>query len=338
MHEQHPYRAIIPPIPDGETRPLWSVMIPTYNCARYLKETLASVLAQDPGSDVMQIEVIDDHSTKDNPAAVVAELGRDRITFYQQPKNVGHIKNFQTCLERSRGRLVHLLHGDDCVQDGFYQKLQRAFAENPEIGAAFCRHIYMDEHSNWQDISWLEQPDSGILNNWLERIAVQQRIQTPSIVVRRDIYERLGIFDSRLLCAEDWEMWVRIAANYPIWYEVEPLALYRIHSNSNTGRHTNAGKNIRYIRRAINLNKEYLPNNCAEKVTKSALNNYAFYALDEAKKLAINGNIHDALSNIKEALRCCSSFKVIRRSVKLITLVLYQMMMSGESQAESTNT
>ena len=50
----------IPPLPDGESRPRWSVMIPTYNCAALLRQTLESVLAQDPGPEVMQIEVIDD--------------------------------------------------------------------------------------------------------------------------------------------------------------------------------------------------------------------------------------------------------------------------------------
>lgn len=81
MTEQHPYRATIPPVPDGTPRPLWSVMIPTYNCAKYLRETLASVLVQDPGPDVMQIEVVDDHSTKDDPEAVVKELAGDRYTY-----------------------------------------------------------------------------------------------------------------------------------------------------------------------------------------------------------------------------------------------------------------
>ncbi len=75
MSDRIPYHPPIPPVPDGEHRPLWSVMIPTYNCAKYLRETLLSVLAQDPGAEVMQIEVIDDCST-DNPAAVVEEVGR----------------------------------------------------------------------------------------------------------------------------------------------------------------------------------------------------------------------------------------------------------------------
>ena len=192
MNTSNSYRATIPPVPEGVQRPLWSVMIPTYNCANYLRETLASVLAQDLGSEIMQIEVVDDFSTKDDPKAVVEELGKGRVSFYQQPENVGHVKNFETCLKRSRGQLVHLLHGDDCVKQGFYRKLQLAFEENPEIGSAFCRPIIMDENSHSLGTWKLEEPESGILSNWLERIAVDQCIQTPSIVVRRDVYEKLG--------------------------------------------------------------------------------------------------------------------------------------------------
>ncbi|HZY25562.1 MAG TPA: glycosyltransferase, partial [Bacteroidales bacterium] len=76
-------------------------MIPTYNCAHYLRETIASVLAQDPGPEIMQIEVVDDHSTRDDPEVVVKELAGDRVGFYRQSQNVGYIKNFETCLQRS---------------------------------------------------------------------------------------------------------------------------------------------------------------------------------------------------------------------------------------------
>lgn len=338
MNGQHPYRATTAPVPQDTPRPLWSVMIPTYNCAGYLRETLASVLSQDPGPEIMQIEVIDDRSTRDDPASVVEELGRGRVGFYQQPKNLGYIRNFETCLQRSRGKLIHLLHGDDCVRDGFYRKLQRGFDENPEIGAAFCRHIHMDMQSHWTHISWLEQPESGILDNWLERIAVQQRIQTPSIVVRRDVYERLGGFDCRLSCwGEDWEMWVRIAACYPVWYEVEPLALYRTSSASLTGRSVRTGENIRDFRKAISIVKEYLPSEGADKLTKTALKNYAFYALNSASELAKAGDPHAAMNQIREALRCCSSFKIMQSSLKLSTRVLYLMMMLDSRRTQPTS-
>ena len=318
MPERHLYRSTILPVPKGIPRPLWSVMIPTYNCAAYLRETLASVLSQAPGSEVMQIEVIDDHSTKDNPEAIVRELAGDRVSFYHQPENVGYIRNFETCLQRSRGKIIHLLHGDDRVLPGFYHKLQRGFADHPEVGAAFCRHIHTDEQGNWTALSSLEQPKSGILPNWLEQIAVQQRIQAPSIVVRREVYERLGGFDRRMTCwGEDWEMWVRIALDYPIWYEVEPLALYRRSSTSLTGASVRTGKNIQDFRQAINIVHDYLPPEKRNQLSKAALKNYADYALNTATTFIEEDDLAAAGSQIREALRCQSSLKTIYRSLKL---------------------
>jgi glycosyltransferase involved in cell wall biosynthesis len=319
MNEQHPYRATIPPVPERVSRPLWSVMIPTYNCANYLREALASVLVQDPGSEVMQIEVIDDCSTQDNPAEMVEELGRGRVSFFQQSRNVGHIKNFQTCLERSQGKLIHLLHGDDCVLDGFYRKLQRGFDEKPEIGAAFCRHIFMDELGHWQAISWLEQPETGILKDWLERIAVEQRIQTPSIVVRREVYEKLGTFDSRLSWTEDWEMWVRIAAHYNFWYEVEPLALYRIHSNSSSERHISTGENIRDLHRAIRIFQSYLPPATAGGLVNKAKENWALEVIRQVTpEMLARGNLNAATLQIREVTKLSLSLEVIKELFPLL--------------------
>lgn len=323
MEKKSFHSATILPITDEGKRPIWSVMIPTYNCANYLRETLASVLAQDPGADVMQIEVVDDHSTKDDPKAVVEELGKGRVGFYQQPQNVGYIKNFETCLQRSHGRLVHLLHGDDRILYGFYSKMQEAFEKNPDIGAAFCRHMYMDEHSNWLSITELEQPESGVLNNWLERMASRQIIQTPAIVVSRDVYEKLGAFDHRITCnGEDWEMWVRIASHYSVWYETEPLALYRIHSKSLSGNAMRTGQNIRDLRTVIEIIKQYLPEEKSEKISRDARNFYAFEALHYARNFIWNRDFPAASNQIQEALKCSLSVDVIIASLKVYARLL----------------
>jgi glycosyltransferase involved in cell wall biosynthesis len=318
MNNQPSHRAIIPNVSHGATRPLWSVMIPTYNCAQYLRETLSSVLAQDPGVELMQIEVVDDHSTKDDPEAVVRELGRDRVRFYQQPHNVGHTKNFEVCLERAQGHLVHLLHGDDFVLPGFYARLQAGFDAHPEVGAAFCRHIYMNEAGEQQGLSWLEQPESGILTNWLERIAVQQRIQTPSIVVRRSVYEQLGGFDQRIRYSEDWEMWVRIAAQYPVWYEPEPLASYRLQSLSWGGRPKRTGENIQDIRQTIEIIQDYLTPQSAKQLSKTALSNYASYALSTAQEFMTYGDTQSAICQIREAIKCSFSYPTLKSALKLM--------------------
>ena len=73
------------------------------------------MLEQDPGLHEMQIEVVDDASTLDDPETVVREIGKGRVNFFRQSRNVGHTKNFETCLRRARGKVVHLLHGDDYV-------------------------------------------------------------------------------------------------------------------------------------------------------------------------------------------------------------------------------
>jgi len=334
MSQPGPWRTRLAPVPAGTRRPRWSVMIPTYNCATYLRETLTSVLRQDPGPDLMQIEVVDDCSTLDEPEAVVAELGRGRVAFYRRPENGGHIANFQTCLQRSRGYLIHLLHGDDAVRDGFYDKLQRGFDARPEIGAAFCRQILTDEHGHWHWLSPLERHESGVLEHWLPRIAVRQLIQTPAIVVRREVYETLGMFDRRLSWVEDWEMWTRIAAHYPVWYEVEPLALYRMHSASNSSKHMRSGENLRDVRRAVAIIRDYLPAELAPAISRRSL---AFWASDALANrvpgMVLRGELRVALVQVREALRCSRSPRVLALFVGLLPAITRLALRRGGEHA-----
>jgi glycosyltransferase involved in cell wall biosynthesis len=317
MPDAHPHRAPVPPVPDGGARPLWSVMIPTYHCARYLTETLRNVLAQAPGPELMQIEVVDDHSTADDPEAVVRAVGGGRVGFWAQPTNVGHTRNFQSCLTRARGRLVHLLHGDDYVRDGFYRRMADAFAARPDVGAAFCRPVFLDARGR-EEPAPLEQPEAGVLANGLARLASEQRIMTPAIVVRRDVYETLGGFDDRLVCSEDWEMWVRIAARHPVWYDPEPLAVYRMHDDSNTGRHVRTADDMRYTRMAIDIFSDYLPPDIAAEVTARARETYALSALGTAAAMLRRGDLAATLAQAGEALRLRPSPRVLRRLLQVV--------------------
>ena len=221
-------------VPKGIIRPLWSVIIPTYNSANYLKETLTSVLAQDPGEEVMEIIIVDDHSTKDDPEAVVKEFGQGRVQFIRQEKNVGKVKNYETGLTASKGRYIHQLHGDDLVYNGFYKEMEAIFNANPTAEAAFCRANYIDSKSRVTGVTGMIQDKEGIVPVILEKLYTQQYIQTPSMVVKREVYETIGCFDRRLNCMEDWEMWIRIANNYPIAVSNKVLAAYRSHEENAT--------------------------------------------------------------------------------------------------------
>jgi glycosyltransferase involved in cell wall biosynthesis len=310
-------RASFAPVPAGEPRPMWSVMIPAYNCARFLEQTLAGVLAQDQGPDAMQIEVVDDASS-DDPAAVVEAVGRGRVGFFRQPSNQGHIRNFATCIERSRGEIVHLLHGDDCVLPGFYAALGRGFTEDAEIGAAFCRWKMIDGAGRELSVAEPEQDQAGRLDDALARLAGEQRIVTPSIAVRRGVYERLGGFDPRLRCSEDWEMWVRIAASFPVWYEPELLAAYRSHADSNTGRHLGNAEELRYTGMAIDLFRPLLPPDRAEAITRAARRAYARTALANARDFARSGDRRAMRAHLAMALRLDPRPATVLRGLKTL--------------------
>ncbi|MCA0025677.1 MULTISPECIES: glycosyltransferase [unclassified Mesorhizobium] len=307
----------VPSLPQAAVRPKWSVMIPVYNSARFLASTLQSVLAQAPDPAHMQIEVVDDCSS-DDPQKVVNEIGGRRVGFFRQPQNLGHIGNFHTCLSRAQGELVHLLHGDDAVRPEFYELLGRGFDADPRVGAAFCRTVFMDAHGQELSIEPAMQSVSGRLENAVIRLALEQRIMTPSIAVRRAVYEELGGFDRRLKCSEDWEMWIRIASRFPVWYEPQALALYRMHPQSNTGRHIRNAADMAYTRMAIDIFKSYLPSELADDVAASARRTYSQSALETGRRLLGSGDWAGCLAQMSEAFHLDPSLKTIGRMLWLV--------------------
>jgi hypothetical protein len=261
------------------------------------------VLAQDTGPEAMQIEVVDDHSTADDPKEVVTRLGGGRVGFSRQPENVGVVANLNACLRRSRGEVVHLLHGDDVVLGGFYRILGDRLREHPEAGAAYCRHVYVDERGRRLDVAPHDPPASGMLAEGARFLAAEQRIMTPCIVVRRSVYEQLGGFDSRLACAEDWEMWVRVAARFPVYYEERPLACYRLHDDSNTGRNLRNGLNLDHTRLAIELFADYFEPAERRAVKRAACSRYAESALETARNFQSRGDAAAARAQLRVAWR-----------------------------------
>lgn len=299
---------IIEPVADQAARPLWSVMIPTFNCAHQVGETLESVLSQAPSADAMEIVVVDDASTDDIEQAVKAH--GDRVRLHRQPSNLGVPHNLTEAIRLSRGRLVHILHGDDQVRPGFYAAMEQAFAD-AEIGAAFCRQIYTDSNGRWQGLSPLETTIDGRIPDALQHLASEQRIMTPSICVRREVYERIGGFHPALSCAEDWEMWVRIARHYAIGYVAEPLAVYRMQDASNTGRNMRSGAVVDMNRKAIAIISEHLPQDIAARIVATARATYAKSALHAARDFAGHGDGAAARAQFQAALRLSHAPRVL---------------------------
>ncbi len=276
---------VILPLKTLEKRPKWSVMVPTYNCYPYIKECLESVMMQNIPMDEMQIEVVDDYSTDGDVERLVNEIGKGRIGYFRQQKNSGSLRNFETCINHAKGEYVHLLHGDDKVNHGFYKETGKLFEQYPDAGAVFSDFEYIDNRSN--KLLYSEEPlmkSSGVINNWLERIALSQRVQPPSMVIKRSVYEHLGSY-----CAvhygEDWEMYVRIAANYQVAHCVKPLAQYRVHGTNITSRSLLSGQNVRDIKKVISLIQKYLPEEKRSEISRASSKHFSIYFASISDKI-----------------------------------------------------
>lgn len=242
----------IPPVTGDAPRPLWSVMIPTFNCASYLRQTLQSVLARAPGPDQMQIEVVDDVSTKDDPEAVVREVGQGRVLFHRKSQNGGAIANFNTCIERSRGQLVHILHGDDFVLPGFYEKIGAAAAARPDLAFFASRSFFVDEQGIISAVSE-RMPVLEVGGKAVEDFYYGTPIQTPSAVVRRSFYEQHGGFILPLVHCADREMWSRAVGWGGGMSLPDVLCCYRVFAANDSGRLARTAENLRDIARLNGL-------------------------------------------------------------------------------------
>ena len=205
---------------------------------------------------------------------------------------------------------------------GFYNEIEKLFKEHPSAGAAFTGLSAIDELGRVMYDNNIVQPQEGILQDWLKKISLAQYLRTCAMVVRRSVYEELGGYFA-VHYGEDWEMFVRIAAKFPVAYSPKNLALYRVHNNNISTRSLATGQNIKDIRTVINIIQQYLPDQDKREAKRMALKNYAYYFTSNAQgiyKAHQNGPV--ALKQAIGALRLHFDKKTLFSVLKLYIKVL----------------
>jgi hypothetical protein len=310
----------IEPVAPDVRRPTWSVMLTVYRRTEFLPHALRSVLTQAQGPDDMQIEIVSDGPpgpVHDALEAQVRVIAGDRVQFYRHPTNAGHPEIFNVCLRRAKGYWIHILHDDDWVDPGFYAALAEGMQQAPEVGAAFSRHQNASREKTTD--SAMERESPGVLEGWIDRIASICRLQTASIVVRREVYEKLGGYCPQARSAFDWEMWQRIALNYPVWFEPRILAHFRESESSETARLIASGGQIADARAAMKVAQTYLPRDRADRLGRIAAEHHALRAIDLAQKRLNANDASGALENIREGVLCSQSDEVTHKLLEWLT-------------------
>ena len=234
---------------------------------------------------------------------------------------MGNVRNFETCIKRAVGEYVHLLHGDDYVEPGFYKAVTQLFADYPEAGAACTDWRAVDDNGI---PVWSNAPvgdERGLLKNWHQRIAIRQWLEPPAMVVKRSVYEDLGSF-YMVNCSEDWLMWNRIAAKYPVAYHPEVLAKYRNHDQNTTAVSFKNRKNFLDIYKTMLYNIAHLPEHLRAESEKASRKNFSFYFANLAhRQYHANHDKEEAIIVAKDALK----FQVNAYSVKSYLKLLFKI-------------
>lgn len=258
--QNYVYAPLLPAVGDGP-RPFFSVIVPIFNRLDYLEKCLNSILDQDPGPDAMEIIVQDDSSDLEIEAAV-QKYGRNRVRYNRTSSRLGLYANTNDGLLQARGKWIHVLHDDDFVLPGFYDTLRNAIEPLPEtVGVACCRYTTLYEGTDDTFVAPLLSKQAGLLENWLATIARENMLNIPAIVIRREVFEKIGVFAADLNYAGDWEFWIRSALHYQWWYQPENLARFIVHENRNslTGAMSETGEAFTNIRVTLDRVSEFLP-------------------------------------------------------------------------------
>jgi len=270
-------------------------MIPTYNPrADYLKQTLESVLMQDQDADRLQIEVVDDCSPEVDVEQMVRSIVRDRVSFSRNPTNLGLARCWNRCIEQSKGIWVHILHQDDWVLPGFYERLGALAESNKESSLIATRSFVVDKDGVIEGVSprirALERAGKDV-----STLLYDNSFLFPGVAVRRDFYESYGGFRVDLSYTLDWEFWMRAIWNCGGVVAAEILACYRNASGNETERATRSAEALMDHVRLNNIFADRYPDFDLGKARK----HLRTLAVLQAKRYAEQGDYEAERANIE---------------------------------------
>jgi glycosyltransferase involved in cell wall biosynthesis len=286
-------------------------MIPTYNPrADYLEKTLRSVLQQDSGAEQMQIEVVDDCSRDCAPVELVRRIAGNRIAVHSEPENLGLAGCWNTCIERSRGEWVHILHQDDYVLPGFYERLAQAAKRQSDVSLIAARSFYVDEEDVITGVTpRMKELEKG--GRALSAFLYEAPIQCAGVAIRRSFYEAHGGFLPDLKFVLDWEMWARAVGIAGGLVTPEVLACYRYYEAGETGRLARTAETLRDHQRLHDI----FARRYEEFDAARAADRVCWMALERAAKFAERGDVEAAQANLMYWQMNAPLRKRLRRSI-----------------------
>lgn len=215
------------------------VILPSYNCGKFLVDAINSVLIQ--SIYVNKIIVVDDGST-DNTRQIVASKAKSnkKIEYiYQTNKGLSAARN--TGIKQSTASYLAFLDADDIWLPGKLESQIRKFETTKynNLGLVYGEYLDIDEDGNPINNYGGFRLHHEIKGNVSKKL-IECNYATGSgsaVLVKRECFDQVGMFDETLKACEDWDMWMRISQKYSFEYVDAPLVKLRRHQNSMQANH-----------------------------------------------------------------------------------------------------
>jgi glycosyltransferase involved in cell wall biosynthesis len=201
------------------------VVIATYNYGRYLAGAIDSVLTQTYQD--YEIIVVDDGSY-DHTREVIKPFLADRRIEYCVTDHVGQPRAKNAGIRLARGPLIAILDADDIWLPSKLERQVALFDADAQLGVAYTRRLLIDEEG--RHLPYTQPPLHR--GDVLDAIFRDNFICHSSVLVRSEVFDRVGLFDESIPMAIDYDLWLRVALHFRFDYVDEPLVKYRTgHAN-----------------------------------------------------------------------------------------------------------
>ena len=211
--------------------PLVSIIINCYNSARYLREALDSVYQQ----TFKDYEIVfwDNQSTDDS--GKIARSYGDPLKYFRGEKflPLGAARNAAT--EKATGKYIAFLDCDDIWLPEKLEKQVTLLDSNKELGLVYSDCYVIDSAGTAAEKTYFfdKKPLRGMI---FKELVQANPIPLLTAIITREAFNKAGVFNPKYEIGEEYDLWLRIAEYYPIDFIEQPLAKYRVHSESATSK------------------------------------------------------------------------------------------------------
>ena len=187
--------------------PLISVCVPVFNGENYIRESIDSVLNQTEKN--FELIVIDNCST-DHTVEIVASYKDPRINIFENTSNIGSIRNFNRCIELSRGEYFVLLPHDDILMPTMLETFSKSLSADSKIGLAYSSYYVIDANGKKTSFRLVAREDKIMSGEEAVKECIIHGSPVQCAMVRTKLFSHLGSFDENLSIWCDVDLWCRL--------------------------------------------------------------------------------------------------------------------------------